>query len=831
MPAGRKEKSRYAARNRRTNENIQYGELSKLLPLPASLTTQLDKASIIRLTTSFLRYRDLTGREVLEHRERTAKQEFSDKELLKIKNKFVPHLIQALDGFLFVVNEEGKIVYISDTIYSYLGITQIDLVGMSIYSYIHPDDHKEFSQLLTKHKNIPINSLDGISYEEEQHNINRGFISIFIRMKCNPDKRVINKNNGFKVVHISGNTVLHRHLDKDNHRPFSLVATGQLLPPPTICELKLDTKVFVSRVGMDLKISYCEGKIRKYMDFTAKDIVGLSAYEFYHLNDMMVVQEAHSDCINSGKCVSRNYRWMNKLGGWVQMQTVGTVITRRTAEGEKSEILCINYINSEIENEHEVMHSIQQRFKKLQLRSNNKAEKKESKYNDASFHTESILVPANDKNVDKIADVKDQTAAVDKNAYILSIKYTNQSIPGRRNDGLPMIEEIHTLPSFSTNSNNISAPPPFSTNSNNISAPPPFTTNSNNFSDAPTFSKNTISAAHSNHTENYTRSQNVTSVEMKPFVEHNYLSDQEELNLPVGLDSNLTLNWNQMNASYNHNLSNLPNEIINAMETDVTETSSPGSIDSFTSPDFHVDENYTKKHISTTPGFMHQLLNSPGPEETFPYGQVDNSNMNNFSQVEYLNSSFPYYNKSPPSTANISIERNIARNCGLPFNSNVSTTHQDSYYNRPIIDSTISPQQQQINQALTTLHQENSSVSSNKSSFNPPVRFSADESYNENSPVISDKNTFNPPLRHSIDESFNDHSTKESFNFPCTPTSHEKKQQPTHLNHTSPFQQPFHENKHFYQNIMSQEHQHMLNEELLYYRQQHYNNLYNQHGS
>lgn len=37
-------------------------------------------------------------------------------------------------------------------------------------------------------------------------------------------------------------------------------------------------------------------RIRKYMNFTARDIVGMSAYEFYHLNDMMIVQDAHTDC-------------------------------------------------------------------------------------------------------------------------------------------------------------------------------------------------------------------------------------------------------------------------------------------------------------------------------------------------------------------------------------------------------------------------------------------------------------------------------------------------------------------------------------------------------
>ena len=52
-----KEKSKNAARTRREKENAEFGELAKLLPLPSAITSQLDKASVIRLCTSYLRMR------------------------------------------------------------------------------------------------------------------------------------------------------------------------------------------------------------------------------------------------------------------------------------------------------------------------------------------------------------------------------------------------------------------------------------------------------------------------------------------------------------------------------------------------------------------------------------------------------------------------------------------------------------------------------------------------------------------------------------------------------------------------------------------------------
>jgi single-minded-like protein len=54
-----KEKSKNAARSRREKENAEFFELAKLLPLPHAITDQLDKASVIRLTTSYLKMRTI----------------------------------------------------------------------------------------------------------------------------------------------------------------------------------------------------------------------------------------------------------------------------------------------------------------------------------------------------------------------------------------------------------------------------------------------------------------------------------------------------------------------------------------------------------------------------------------------------------------------------------------------------------------------------------------------------------------------------------------------------------------------------------------------------
>lgn len=115
-------------------------------------------------------------------------------------------LFQTLDGFIFVVAADGKIMYISETASVHLGLSQVgwtasvwplvlcwaqyitvltlifipqvELTGNSIYEYIHPADHDEMTAVLTAHQPYHSHFVQG--KQQPKHNLTIQKLNMFV---------------------------------------------------------------------------------------------------------------------------------------------------------------------------------------------------------------------------------------------------------------------------------------------------------------------------------------------------------------------------------------------------------------------------------------------------------------------------------------------------------------------------------------------------------------------------------------------------------------------------------------------------------------------------
>ncbi|XP_055680927.1 protein trachealess isoform X2 [Lutzomyia longipalpis] len=379
----RKEKSRDAARSRRGKENFEFYELAKMLPLPAAITSQLDKASIIRLTISYLKLRDFSG---TGDPPWSREQSTSSKVLKGASSRRTPaglaldlfeqhqgtHILQSLDGFALAVAADGRFLYISETVSIYLGLSQVEMTGSSIFDYIHHSDHAEVAEqfglsLASAGQGGLASPASGASDEgsgsQGTNNPDvaasmtfnssspfKGYERAFcVRMKSTLTKRGCHfKSSGYRVVLMLCRLraqYTFSHTRKSQPPLLGMVALAIALPPPSVHEIRLESDMFVTRINFDFRIAHCEPKVSDLLDYTAEELTGKNLYALCHAEDGNKLRKCHIDLINKGQVLTHYWRFMNKNGGFTWVQTCATVVCN-SKNADEQNIICVNYVIS-----------------------------------------------------------------------------------------------------------------------------------------------------------------------------------------------------------------------------------------------------------------------------------------------------------------------------------------------------------------------------------------------------------------------------------------------------------------------------------------------------
>ncbi|XP_002829488.3 hypoxia-inducible factor 3-alpha isoform X3 [Pongo abelii] len=235
---------------------------------------------------------------------------------------------------------------------------QLELIGHSIFDFIHPCDQEELQDALTPQQTL--------SRRKVEAPTERCF-SLRMKSTLTSRGRTLNlKAATWKVLHCSGHMRAYKPPAQtspagspDSEPPLQcLVLICEAIPHPGSLQPPLGRGAFLSRHSLDMKFTYCDDRIAEVAGYSPDDLIGCSAYEYIHALDSDAVSKSIHTLLSKGQAVTGQYRFLARSGGYLWTQTQATVVSG--GRGPQSEsIVCVHFLISQVE-ETEVVLSLEQ---------------------------------------------------------------------------------------------------------------------------------------------------------------------------------------------------------------------------------------------------------------------------------------------------------------------------------------------------------------------------------------------------------------------------------------------------------------------------------------
>uniref|UniRef100_A0A8D0GE12 Hypoxia inducible factor 3 subunit alpha n=1 Tax=Sphenodon punctatus TaxID=8508 RepID=A0A8D0GE12_SPHPU len=292
----------------------------------------------MRLTISYLRMHKLF-----------TSGEWSEE--VKAEEQVDAYYLKALDGFLMVLTEEGDMIYLSENVNKHLGLSQLELIGHSVFDFIHPCDQEELQDVLSPRQSF--------SKKKKEVKTERSF-SLRMKSTLTSRGRTVNlKSATWKVLHCAGHMRAYVPAKassgtKEPEGEFAelplrcLVLICEAIPHPANIETPLDSGTFLSRHSMDMKFTYCDDRIAKVAGYTPEDLLGCSVYEYVHALDSDSISKTMHTLLSKGQAVTDQYRFLAKSGGYLWTQTQATVISN-SKNSQPESVVCVHFVLSQVE--------------------------------------------------------------------------------------------------------------------------------------------------------------------------------------------------------------------------------------------------------------------------------------------------------------------------------------------------------------------------------------------------------------------------------------------------------------------------------------------------
>ncbi|XP_055761029.1 basic helix-loop-helix ARNT-like protein 2 isoform X2 [Salvelinus fontinalis] len=333
-------------KRRRDKMNILIDELSAMIPSWNPMAKKLDKLTVLRMAVQHLKA--LKG----------ASSSFTDFNY-KRKPSFLPqddlkHLVlTAADGFLFVVScDRGKILFTSESVLKFLNYSRLELIGQSLFDYVHPKDISKVKEQLSASGLYPRERLIDAKTGLQVQDLPVGAVqlctgarrSFFCRMKhsrtvmktedktIQPSSPKKKESQRYCTVHCTGymrswpSTQLDAESDDNESSHLSCLVAVCRVHPNDACQPSREVKVkptqFVTRFAIDGKFTFVDQRATTVLGYLPQELLGTSCYEYFHQDDLQHLAETHRKVLRSKEKIETScYKFKTKHGSFVMLQS------------------------------------------------------------------------------------------------------------------------------------------------------------------------------------------------------------------------------------------------------------------------------------------------------------------------------------------------------------------------------------------------------------------------------------------------------------------------------------------------------------------------------